>query len=373
MAAMPRPRPPYLHREQNRHGDFVWYVRRDHGPRIRLKAVYNSAEFWAEYRAAIEGAAPVTTTPAKPKPHTLAWALEKYRGHSAWTKGLKPATRRQRENIYRAVVASAGSELLSSIDQATIKAGRERRADHPHSANNFLKAMRGFFRWAVDEGHAAADPTKGVKLLKGENKDGFHTWSDAEIERFENRWPLGTRQRLALDLLLYTGLSRGDVVRLGRQHVNNQVIAFRMEKGRGDGVVYPPVLPVLAATIAESTTGDLTFLVTERGTPFVKESFGNWFREACREAGCPGSAHGLRKAGATRAADNGATIHQLMALFGWKTEKMALVYTRKADRRRLAAQAAPLLLPAEQTSNEKRPHLEPGAGDKPKSRKKSGA
>jgi integrase len=147
-------------------------------------------------------------------------------------------------------------------------------------------------------------------------------------------------------LLLYTGLARGDVVRLGRQHVSGGVITFRMEKNRGDGVVYPPVLPILARTIAASKTGDLTFLVTERGAPFVKESFGNWFREVCREAGCTGSAHGLRKAGATRAADNGATVHQLMALFGWKTEKMALVYTRKADRKRLASAAAPLLLTA---------------------------
>jgi integrase len=100
--------------------------------------------------------------------------------------------------------------------------------------------------------------------------------------------------------------------------------------------------------------------VTERGTPFFKESFGNWFREACREAGCPGSAHGLRKAGATRAAENGATVNQLMALFGWKTEKMALLSTRKADRKRLAHDAAPLLLA--QKSNENLPHLGSGEG-----------
>jgi integrase len=162
------------------------------------------------------------------------------------------------------------------------------------------------------------------------------------------------------------------VVRLGRQHVTKAVITFRMEKDRGDGVVYPPVLPVLAATIAASKTGDLTFLVTERGTPFVKESFGNWFREACRKAGCPGSAHGLRKAGATRAAENGATVNQLMALFGWKTEKMALLYTRKADRKRLASMAAPLLLTA-QAENEKFPHLRSGAGGKPKRSRKTGA
>jgi integrase len=108
----------------------------------------------------------------------------------------------------------------------------------------------------------------------GSNKDGFHTWKNEEIELFEKRWPIGTRERLALDLLLYTGLSRGDVVRLGRQHVTNGVITFRMEKQRGEGMVYPPMLPVLAATISASKTGDLTFHVTERGTPFVKESFG---------------------------------------------------------------------------------------------------
>jgi integrase len=144
-----------------------------------------------------------------------------------------------------------------------------------------------------------------------------------------------------------------------------------MEKNRGEGFVYPPVLPVLAATIAASKTGDLAFLVTESGTPFVKESFGNWFREACRKAGCPGSAHGLRKAGATRAADNGATVHQLMALFGWKTEKMALHYTRHADRKRLARDAASLLLPA-QSENKNRPHLGSGEGASAKLAAKAG-
>jgi integrase len=367
---MPKPRPPHLHREETRHGVVVWYVRRDRGPRRRIRAEYGSEAFWAEYRAALEG----VPVPSKhPKAQTLAWALQRYRSSSAWST-LSNATRRQSENIYRAVIKTAGDELLRDITPDTIKAGRERRAAAPHAANNFLKSMRRFFRWAADrnEGNlVAVNPTIGVKLLKGANRDGFHTWTDDEIVRFEKRWPIGTRERLALDLLLYTGLSRGDVVRLGRQHVANGVITFRMEKNRGDGVVYPPILPVLAATIAGSKTGDLTFLVTERGTPFVKESFGNWFREACRQAACPGSAHGLRKAGATRAANNGATVNQLMALFGWKTEKMALLYTRKADRRHLASEAAQKLLPA-QTPNENLPHLGSGAGVEEKARTKTG-
>lgn len=260
------------------------------------------------------------------------------------------------------MIDSAGDSTLREITADTIRAGRDRRAATPHAANNFLKSMRRFFKWATspDGGKLVANnPTVGVKLLQGRNKDGFHTWTDEEIVRFEQRWAIGSRERLALDLLLYTGLARGDVVRLGKQHVSSGVITLRMEKNRGDGYVYPPLLPILAETIAASKTGDLTFLVTEKGLPFVKEGFGNWFREACRAANCPGSAHGLRKAGATRAAENGATVNQLMALFGWKTEKMALLYTRKADRKRLAAAAGPLLA---RTENEKSRTSGSGAG-----------
>jgi len=361
---MPRSRPPHLHRETSRHGVTTWYVRRGHGRRVRLRTEYGDPEFWAEYRAALEGA----PLPAKtPKTQTLAWGLERYRNSSEWAE-LSNETRRRSEGIYQAVTKTAGDELLRDITAETIKAGRERRASEPHAANHFLKAMRRFFKWAADPSGGnlvAANPAIGVKLLKGKNKDGFHTWTEEEITRFESRWPIGTRERLALDLLLYTGFARGDVVRLGKQHVSGGVITFRMEKNRGDGVVYPPLLPVLAATIAASKTGDLTFLVTEQGTPFTKGSFGNWFHKACRAAGCPGSAHGLRKAGATRAAENGATVHQLMALFGWKTERMALIYTKKADRKRIASTAGQLLLPptqSTQTQNGNLPHLGIGAG-----------
>ena len=62
-----------------------------------------------------------------------------------------------------------------------------------------------------------------------------------------------------------------------------------------------------------------------------------------KAAGVPGRAHGLRKAGATIAANNGATAHQLMGIFGWDTLKMAEKYTRAADQQRLAATAMHML------------------------------
>src|SRR5262249_44021519 len=217
---------------------------------------------------------------------------------------------------------------------------------------------------------------KGVKLLAGANDaDGFHAWTQEEVARFEARWPVGTRKRLAFDLLLYTGLRRGDAVRVGRQHERDGVITIRTEKhrkGKPGELVSIPILPPLAASIGTTKTGDLTYPVTDAGRSWVKESFGNWFRDACRKAGCPGSAHGLRKAGATRAAERGASERQLMAIFGWSTGKMAQHYTRSADRKRLAHDAAQLLLPI-QAENKKLPHLGSGAGSSAKRRTKSGA
>lgn len=64
----------------------------------------------------------------------------------------------------------------------------------------------------------------------------------------------------------------------------------------------------------------MTYLVTAFGRPFTANGFGNKFRDWCNEAGLPHcAAHGLRKAGATIASDNGATTSELMAIYGWES------------------------------------------------------
>lgn len=142
-----------------------------------------------------------------------------------------------------------------------------------------------------------------------------------------------------LDLLLYTGLRRGDCVRIGRQHCRNGVATLKTEKSGFTVEVSLPILPVLETTLDAGPCGDLTFIAGANGRPLTKESFGNEFKAACKAAGVPGSAHGVRKIAATRAADNGATEAQLMAIFGWTDPKMAALYTRTANRKRLAAGA----------------------------------
>ena len=152
---------------------------------------------------------------------------------------------------------------------------------------------------------------------------------------YEARWPIGTRQRVWLDVLAYTGLRRGDAVRLGRQHVRNGVARVKTEK---TGVeVTLPILPVLQRSLEVGPCGDLTLIVGASGKPMTKESFGNAFKDACLAAGVPGSAHGVRKIAATRAAENGATVAELEAIFGWHGGAMASHYTREANRVRFSA------------------------------------
>ena len=326
---MPRPRPPYLSRESTRHGKPVWYVRRA-GKRIRLRSEYGTPAFDTEYQAALTSSLPQKGEPAA---GTLGWLITRYRETTAWT-GFSLATRRQRENILKQVLSTAGDRPVARITTEVIAAGRDRRAKTPFQARHFVDTMRGLFRWAVKAKLVKVNPTIGIEDPSMPKTDGFPIWTEDHVTAYEKRWPIGTRQRVWLDVLVYTGLRRGDAVRFGRQHIRDGVGTIKTEKTGTE--VTLPILPVLAETLAAGPCGDLALIASKNGRPFTKESFGNAFKDACRAAGVPGSAHGLRKIAATRAANAGATGAQLKAIFGWTSDRMASLYTRAADRRRLS-------------------------------------
>lgn len=332
-AEMPRKRPPFVHSEISRHGRQCWYFRRAGGARVRLPDQYGSDEFWSAYNAALAGkGAPIRNGS---KSGSLRWLVEQYRRSGVW-QSLSMATKRQRENIFKHVLESAGDGPFAEMTRADIVAGRDRRGETPFAANNFLKTMRALFAWAAEAEYVDSNPCDGVKMLS-QKTDGFHVWTEEEVARFEARWPIGTRERLALAILLYSGLRRGDAAQLGRQHIRNGVISLRTEKTGTQ--VHIPVRPELAAIIDATPSNGLAFIATPSGKAMAKESFGNWFKDACKAAGVPGSAHGLRKLGATRLANAGASAHELAATFGWEGVRMGETYTKEADRARLARQA----------------------------------
>ena len=100
----------------------------------------------------------------------------------------------------------------------------------PESANNLLKALRIILDFAVGRGIITNNPTHGLKRFKSANRDGHHSWSEDEIRQYEAKHPLDTRAGLALALLVYTGQRRGDVLRMGLQHIRGDCIVIRQQK-----------------------------------------------------------------------------------------------------------------------------------------------
>jgi len=360
---------PYVRSYRDRHGKLRVEYRRN-GRIIPLRAAPGTAEFQAacdeakqlfepDYKVAEGGVA----ASAPLVQGTYRWLCAQYFGSTDF-KQLDPDTQRARRLILEGTCRekwSPGSDRLfgeapiKSMSSQALTVLRDRKADKPEAARARLKAISRVFDWAMDARivGVARNPARDVRYPKPKAGGGFHSWTLEELTQYERRHPMGTKARLALALLLFTGQRKSDVVLLGPQHSRDGWLTFTQQKNkeRTPITLSLPILPVLQQIIDASPTGATTFLVTEHGKPFGRKGFGNKMRRWCDEAGLSEcTAHGLRKAGATIAAENGATGHQLMAIFGWRTLKQAELYTRAAEQKRIAGSAMSLLVPRQKVA-----------------------
>ena len=356
---------PYLESDEDRHGNPRVYVRR-HGKRIRIREAEGTPAFAKAYsdaldslerRAPSSAATALTTHPAG----SLGWLGAKYFASKEFGLLAKESQRARRsclEECFREPRMDDDPDLMGNCPLKYVTAQKirrlvELRAHQPGAAANRRKHLSALCGWGVDHDHLSANPARDVRTVK-KATGGFYTWTVADVEQFMSHFAIGTKPMLALALLLFTGSRRQDMVEFGKQHVRGGWLRYVPKKTlyKRRDVSQKPFLPVLADIISRSPCGSLTFLETAQGRPFTAAGFGNWFRDRCDEAGLPRcTAHGLKKAGATLAAENRATALQLMAMFDWSTISQAEVYTRAADRKRLAGEAMGLIN-LDQSTNE---------------------
>jgi integrase len=342
--------------EDHTGGVLRFYFRKRGQKKIRLPGTPGTDEFNKAYYDALNGVLkPERTGPKLSTKGTLRWLCELY-FQSADYKKLDARTRLVRkqiiEHIWQEPVKPGSDKLyedtpLASFSAKAVRVLRDRKADLPESANGRLKALRSVFKWATakDVELVTFNPVRDVAYFKSQG-DGFHTWTEEEVDRFEARHPIGTKARLAMALMLYTGQRRSDIVLFGKQHVTKGVLRFTQQKNRNKKPVTLeiPIHPKLREIIDATQCGDLTFLVTEFHKGFTANGFGNYFRRRCNEAGLPHcSAHGLRKVAATRMADRGASEKQIMSITGHTTSKEVARYTKAANQKRLARESIDML------------------------------
>jgi integrase len=348
----------------DRHGRVRHYFRRRGFKRVPLPGLPGSDEFMAAYRAALGAeTAPrieigASRTIAGTVNALVAAYLDCSPGSTSPFKALAAETQRTRRNMLEGFRVKHGDKRVFRLDgsRRVMLLTREHmqrivneKAATPFAQRNLLNTLRALFSWALGEGTVPDDPTLGVKRVKAKTA-GYKTWSEADIERFEAKYNIGTKAHLAFALLLYTGQRRGDMVRMGPQHIHRGVLTVDQGKTEGgeEAHLEIPVHPHLRAAIEAAPSGHLNFLVTAFGKPYSSNGFGNWFRELCDNAGCLNlSAHGLRKAAARRLAEIGCSAHEIAAITGHATLAEVERYTKAADRKRLARSAMKKLIEGE--------------------------
>lgn len=356
--------PEFVTKERNRHGNIRYRFRKKGLPSGYFKSVMGTDDFRKEYYAFLN---PGDETPkvlkSSAKPGTVDEALDRYMtpidrlGPSAITQqkvGAVLEDFRQGDDIsgYR------GTRILRHIDfevidkivaKKRIKTGTGNKTKGGiHAAIKLRKELVRFFDFCVKAKLCDVNPAAQSSLVKvaaGEKTKGFHTWTEADIQQYRDFHRLGTRERLAMELYLWTDQRRCDVFKMGKaQIVGGRIPVVQAKTGKALWVPLAPQLLEAIVAMPPHLTSPFCFIVSRKGTAYTKESFGNWFKESCVAAGLlHHNGHGLRKATLRRLAELGTANKPMKALSGQERDETLAIYTADADQKKLADQAVTAL------------------------------
>lgn len=316
---------------KDRHGKVRYRFRKRGLPTHHFRAQPGTEDFREEYAAAIAAVAA-----SRAAPHTYDALIESFYRSARWVK-MKPSSQKTYRGIIERFRAKNGSKDVRRVNAAAIDQKLGKMAATPAAANNLRKALARLHRHAIKLDWRKDNPVAATDAFTIEG-DGWHCWTETEIAAFDTRWPYGSKERLAKELLLETALRKSDALTVGKQHRKAGKLHLHHSKNNADTII--PLAPELEAAIDACPSGHMTYLVTQQGRPYSPTGFYNWFKRACEKAGlnhC--SPHGLRKAASRRLAESGATSLQGRAITGHKTDKEFAHYAASADKERMAEQA----------------------------------
>lgn len=321
----------YVDEYRDRTGKVRRYFRKG-GRRLgTLPGAVGSEEFMTAYAAFLAEKPAAAKIPLHQD--SLAKLIIDFYGDRMFTD-LKDSTRKLYRYALDPISQAHGRRSASTLpaDKAE-KIINEIGQKAPGMGNLTRAVMRRLFKFAVKKKVRSDNPILGIEPFEvGEH----HTWTDAELDQFEAKWRLGTRQRLAYALLLYTGQRVGDVARMNRGDISEGMVYVVQEKTGAK--VWIPIAPELDRAMKAYPAKGLNLIGDPAGRPIKRPALSRLMRIAIKEAGLPKRcvSHGLRKAAMRRLAESGATEKQIAAVSGHKTLKEVERYTKAADQKRLA-------------------------------------
>ena len=345
-----KPSLPFIERWRDRHGKMRLYFRRRGSPRIALKGEYGSDDFHASYARALNGDVGDDGRPkiVRPGNGTLAALIASYKQDAAF-RDLRLTTKAGYLSRLDTIRREHGGRSVAGLNQERIETMLAAYDDRPAAKLDTLKKLRILIKHAMRKKWIAGDPSTGIKRTKISE---VRSWTDDEIRQYENRWPIGTKQRTAFALMLFTGQRRSDVHRMTWQDISQRTGRIKVHQKKTDTKIQVPLHRDLLEVLEKARHNHVTIVNTEFGKPFTVDGFSSFMRDAIRAAGLPLDCqpHGLRKAAGRRLAEAGCTTKQIMAVLGHKSLAEAERYTKEADQIRLATAAMSIL--EAQTENE---------------------
>lgn len=338
----------YIDRFVDRHGRERFYFRRDRGPRIPLPGRPGTPEFMVAYERAAIGEMPEKGPKQRGAPGTFDRLVQDYFDSPEYLRLAPSSKKTYRSVIERLVIDEGiGHRLVREMSREHVRRILAKRSETPGAANSVLQKLKVLIHFAIDNGWRKDDPTLRIKkYAKGE----FHTWTEEEIAQYEECWPIGTTERLAFALLLYTGQRRSDVVTMSWDDVRDGTICVTpLKTKRTSGVkLWIPIHPALQEVLDVADEDEGTILKTAFGQSFTSNGFGSGFMAVkIDKTGLPKRCvtHGLRKAAARRLAEAGCTANEIAAITGHATLQEVSRYTKAAEQRKLAQAAMRRLSP----------------------------
>jgi integrase len=327
----------YVNAYVDRHGKPRHYFRKPGCKSVALPGPPGSDEFMAAYSAALADTPRVEVAARRTRAGSISAMIIGY-SRSAAFAGLAPLSQRTYRRIFEGMRRDYGDMSVATLARKHVVKMLDAKKDTPVAARGFLRCLRLIIQYAIDLGIREDDCTAGLKVRLPKS-DGYHSWADEEIATFERAYPVGTKPRLALALLLGTALRCSDVVKLGRGHVRNGTIQIVAQKTKTALAI--PVTAELASAINAAAPGEhVTFLINERGASFTAKGFGQWFTEQAKRIGLKGlSPHGLRKAACRRLAEAGCSAPEIASISGHASLAEVQRYIAAADRAKLARNA----------------------------------
>lgn len=328
-----------MHRDPRDEKKWRIYYRRAGQPKIALRGPIFSDEFWHDYNKAKAGE-PVATGAGASKTvaGTVAAALAKYYASADFVNSAA-ATQRNYKSVLEPFRIEHGNKPLAALMREHINAILDKRAvTSTAQAKNLRKRLSTFLKFCVDLGIIKENPMIGVKRVKHEEQH-YEMWTDDDIAAYRSYWTEGTPQRIALEILVYTGLRRSDAVRLGPQHVKDGWITIVAQK---TGVeLNIPVHAKLRTTLADCDKSHLVYIVTQHQTSRSEKAFTNWIKQSATKAGLPPSRspHGLRRAACRALAEAGCDVWQIMSITGHQNSAEVQGYVDDIDQKKLAKSA----------------------------------